>query len=523
MSPCFQDGKMAENADIALDRQSNIRLFERLANPHMLDDRRLEEIKQVTLGSDMPFRLPRGVVLERDESPVPTEIDLEEEEENVTEASSRHSSARSSQHSGRSNRSSVRSSNRSDYEVPDPEDFEINQSARSSACSSTRSSARSSARSSNRIDRKHHRFNNQQDVAPRIQGPPLPRMEDDELNRLRSRLETKGPSLMHMREQHQLRQQQRAITPEQQEDYRAPSGYDALFRKVCQMRKRGGVASGGSNSTGEYRPMNDPDYAEKRELLIKLDEMRTLGFNVPKMDAAMPLEDLQTEITRRTVSMGTVELVDTVIGYICSAATVLETVNNMAGPFLPMENYAQSVRSGTQTPRFKYAMYQLVLRYQGRNAGSPWRVVLMVLLTPLIQGALIKLIQWLAKGRVNLSPGMIGTGLKSLFSFGGNGNKDDASKGVPAGIPGISPEIRPEARPEPPKSSAAPVMNPFASFFRTAAQAQEAPKVPTTLPPTSTAAPADGPVTRPRRARLQRPSEITGESEVGVVTADQLK
>lgn len=259
--------------------------------------------------------------------------------------------------------------------------------------------------------------------------------------------------------------------------------------------------------------MHDPDYAEKRELLIKLDELRTLGFNVPKMDAAMPLEDLQTEITRRTVSMGTVETVDTVVGWMCSAATVLETVNNMAGPFLPMENYAKSVREGTQTPRFKYAMYQLVLRYQGRHAGSPWRVVLIVLLAPLIQGALIKLIQWVMKGRLNVSSGMIGTGLKTLFSFGKK--KDD--KGVPPGIPGISPET-----PSAPASAPSGGGNPFASFFKTAAKAAAAP-VAATLPPTSTLPPADGPVTRPKRPRLQRPNEIAeSTSEVGVATADQI-
>jgi len=506
---CLQDGKMTDNAaDFTLDRQSNIRLFERLANPHMLDDRRLEEVKQLTM--DMHFNLPRGVVLERDdeEECAPTEIDESDQSRRSSPRaeSVAHSSRRSSQTPNDDRRSSASprgSSRPAESREPTP----------------ARLSARSQGSSgSSRLDRKHHRFQsyNNEDLLPtRIQPPPLPHM-DDELERLRARTTTQGPNLAYMREQHQKRQEARQLTPSFVEP--ASSGYDTLFRKLCQMRKRGGHASSG----GEYRPMSDPDYAEKRELLIKLDELRTLGFNVPKMDAAMPLEDLQTEITRRTVSMGTVETVDTVVGYICSAATVLETINNMAGPFIPMENYAQSVRAGTQTPRFKYAMYQLVLRYQGRNAGSPWRVVLMVLLAPLIQGALIKLIQWLMKGRINVSPNMIGTGLKSLFSFG---KKDDPNKGVPAGIPGISPDIpnptAAAAAPAPPPSG--PAVNPFMSFFRSAATAKPATASATTLPPTSTAATADGPVSRPRRMKLPRPNELNStDSEVGVVTADQL-
>jgi hypothetical protein len=511
---CLQDSKMTDNADFALDRQSNVRLFERLANPHMLDDRRLEEVKQLSV--DMPFNLPRGVLLERDdESPVPTEID--ESPRTSARGSSRSSSSRASPRpsSRASSRVSSRSSGSRHSAAPqrDP-----------SPVSEPRLSARSqSSVGSNRIDRKHHRFqSNHDDLLPptRTQPPPLPHM-DDELERLRSRTYSQGPNLAQMRERHQQRQQARELTP--MEDIPTSSGgsYDALFRKMCQMRKRGGAIGPG----GEYRPMSDPDYAEKRELLIKLDELRNMGFNVPKMDPSMPLEDLQTEITRRTVSMGTVETVDTVIGYICSGATILETINNMAGPFLPMENYAQSVKAGTQTPRFKYAMYQLVLRYQGRNSGNPWRVVLMVMLAPLLQGALIKFIQWLMKGRTRIGPGMISTGLKSLFSLG---KKDDPNKGVPTGIPGISPDM-----PQPSASNAAPAAptaaapsNPFASFFRSAAKTTTtAPTnvVSTNLPPTAPV--ADGPVTKPRRMRLQRPSELSTtdmQSEVGVMTPDQM-
>lgn len=523
---CFQDNKMSDHADFALDRQSNIRLFERLANPHMLDDRRLEELKQI---NEMRMRtMPRGLTVENDDddenrSHAPTETD---------DRRSGHSRNSQSPSPNQSPRHSARSEPRSENSRRSSPERIIELSLEERPRESRLSARSNTSASSNRIDRKHHRFqpnyNNEDDLLPppRTQPPPLPNLGDDddddenkEFERLQARLNAK--------QSQPLMSRRRNISSSPGiDEYRAPSSYNEMFRKVCQMRKRGmATEGGGANTGGEYRPLNDPDYAEKRELLIKLDELRTLGFNVPKMDPAMPLEDLQTEITRRTVSMGTVETVDTVIGWINSAATVLETLNNMAGPFLPMENYAQSVREGTQTPRFKYALYQLVLRHQGRHAGSPWRVVLMVLISPLIQGALVKLVQWMVKGRLNVSSGMIGTGLKTLFSMG---KSKDPNKGVPAGIPGISPDIpKPAAAtPAPPASS-----NPFASFFNAAAS-----KVANSvkLPPTSTSVAAEGPVVRPppptnptattgKRVRLQRPSELNQESasEVGVITADQ--
>lgn len=210
-----------------------------------------------------------------------------------------------------------------------------------------------------------------------------------------------------------------------------------MFQNICRSRNAYRIDGGGSGGGGKYRPHEDADYAEKRELLIKLDEMRTLGFNVPKFDMCMPIEDLQSELSRRTVSMGTVATVDTVIGWINAAANILETINNMAGPFLPMENYAKNVKEGTSTPRFKYAMYQLVLRWQGRGGNSPWREILMVLLMPLIQGILIKVVQWLAKGRLPFQPATISSGVKSLFSMA----KSDPNKGVPTGIAGISGDV----------------------------------------------------------------------------------
>ena len=222
------------------------------------------------------------------------------------------------------------------------------------------------------------------------------------------------PSLDEMRQSFQSRNSAPNPTA-----YAKPPGgkaYLDTFRDLCQSRRTVLEGDGPQGSNG-YKPHKDPDYSEKRELLIKLDEMRTLGFNVPRYDLCMPLEDLQSELARRTVSQGTVGTVETMIGWINTAANIIETVNNMAGPFLPMENYAAQVAEGTATPRFRYAMYQLVLRFSGRSESSPWRVILLVLLMPLVQGVLIKVIQWLAKGRLPIQASQISSGVKSLLAW----------------------------------------------------------------------------------------------------------
>jgi hypothetical protein len=245
--------------------------------------------------------------------------------------------------------------------------------------------------------------------------------------------------------------------------------------------------------------------------------------------------------------MGTVEMVDTVIKWICTGANILEVVNNMTGPFIPMENYAQSVKEGTQTPRFKYALYQLTLRFQGRSGGSPIRVVIMVLLMPLIQGLLIKLVQWLAKGRMNVSSNMISTGVRTLFNqFTG---AKDPNAGVPNGIPGISPDMPASVSKNEPELPRVPSMgnfrpNPDFANVGVPAPAATKPVFPPTVnvnpfsrmradeggaKPAAQSAPSTAtPKPSIKRPRLQKPNELLSEvSSVandipsGVVTAGQ--
>ena len=608
---------------ILLDRASNVRIFEKLATPHMLDERRVEEVKQYNQMSELPIG-------GRLQSRLSVHDDSEDEQRRSHRHSGRSQSSQSSRDSresrgSRESRSSSRHSRGSSDNVRRSQDSHDSRRSRDSQRSddSRPSDHRSQASRGRQSDQSSVHSRDSKDyterksepsvasvaslrtaldprllmgmqaqsrmhseasttlprtlpgpfmngppngmrpfgapfvgMRPQLTGerepqetrstvtiPPLPNQET-EFERIRRINSEPDPTLETMRQQRQeqiLRMQNgvRLDAPSSHpgapvNTQPVPSSYITMFQNMCKTRP-----TQGSSDNLAFR---DPDYAEKRELLIKLDEMRTLGFNVPKLDISMPLEDLQTEVQRRTISMGTVETVDMFISYISTGVGVLETLNNMAGPFLPMENYAQSVREGMQTPRFKYAMYQLVLRYQGRNGGSPWRVVLLVLLMPLIQGLLVKLIQWLAKGRFNLNSSMINSGIKTLFNKMGN---SDPQKGVPSNIPGISPNIpkptaaaadepvlpsMPGFKPNPEFTRPAAAETPRNPFARFASQANQPKPASTAAPqtanvanaagnnntatttgnnsmPTTTAA---GPVDR-KRPRLQRPTEILSD------------
>jgi len=474
-----------DNVPITLDRASNIRIFEKLATPHMVDTRKIEEVKQYNRISDLPVG--------RHNSNVSVSEDRDGSETHA--AAAQHGSP-----AGGDLRDSIAA---------------IIQDGLRRSHDSPPALARS-PESNRASDVPRFQLGSPPDVAARrVEPPPLPQTNEQldamrELERIREHTaRLNAPSLDDMRASFQQRQQQRQPYQQEPQQHQHGESYMTTFRNICRARKTMTYGETGARDGGGYKPHADPDYADKRELIMRLDELRLLGYNVPKFDPCMPLEDLQTELARRTVSHGTVSTVDTVIGWINTAANIIETVNSMAGPFLPMENYAKHVQDGTSTPRFRYAMYQLVLRWNGRSSSSPWRVILMVLLMPLVQGILIKVVQWLAKGR--LSSSTIVSGVSSLFNL----NKIDPNKGVPSGIPGISPgaSAMPDEAPAPPRPTGPPlsstIPNPFADRYPRASE----------VPPAVPAAPA--PAAAPhmpvqhtgKRPRLQRPSEVMSETQ----------
>jgi hypothetical protein len=587
---------MSSASGILLDRASNVKIFEKLASAHLIDNRRLEEVKQMNHMSDLPIGRNTNIVVEPDTWSQKDDDSIDEIIADGLNIEDDDDAERYREASPRSQPMTPVEQTRQKYSSPGrspgvPSDNQYWQRshggprfgmsverATPSPSSSARPSPRESPRESPRASpRESPRASQSPRESPRASPRPTGRYQRDEPPQqalLRDRspelaapLRTGPPPLptndnnddgayYAKREFERIRQS--ATEPDlpfgrlpafaasatvATQSSQREAGYTTMFRDMCKRRHQY-MSDRGVVGDGEYRAGVDPDYAEKRELLIKLDEMRHLGFNIPKLDPSLPIEDLQTELARRTVSMGTVEMVDTVIKWICTGANILEVVNNMTGPFIPMENYAQSVKEGTQTPRFKYALYQLTLRFQGRSGGSPIRVVIMVLLMPLIQGLLIKLVQWLAKGRMNVSSNMISTGVRTLFNqFTG---AKDPNAGVPNGIPGISPDMPASVSKNEPELPRVPSMgnfrpNPDFANVGVPAAASTKPEFPPTVNvnPFSRmradegAKPAPAPSTatpKPsmKRPRLQKPNELLSEvSSVandipsGVVTAGQ--
>lgn len=160
------------------------------------------------------------------------------------------------------------------------------------------------------------------------------------------------------------------------------------------------------------RPLrDDPDYAEKQELLARIDELRQMGYTMPPMDYSVDVADMQALISRKVVSMSTISTVDMIIHWIRQGAKFAQMV---LGFILP-ETYSKDVDEGTRTPQFRYAIYQLVVRYQtGKNSG-PWRIILMVLLAPIIQGIITKLAQLFTGGKFKVPAGIVPGMLKRFM------------------------------------------------------------------------------------------------------------
>lgn len=239
-----------------------------------------------------------------------------------------------------------------------------------------------------------------------------------------------------------------------------PKSYGDLFRQAMAEQKPVQAVT---------RVAVGPDYAEKRELLIRLDELRALGFNIPNLDInALTVEDLKSELRRRTLTINTVGYVNMYIGWIEEIAKYIDMGNKMLGNFLPLNNYYTGICEKTKTERFRYAMYQMVLRIHGRSAFNPLREILMVLLAPLLQGIVLKVVEVVAAkkmGKKKMGRMFANVGAATLDNM--RSNMKEKSNPVPGGIPGVSKRgpAPPDADlPAVPKGSAfGSAPNPFAS------------------------------------------------------------
>lgn len=327
---------------------------------------------------------------------------------------------------------------------------------------------------------------------PMLQPEPPRGAFANEYDRIRANVNQPGYTVEDM---HRRYDQRKAARPAPPPHYAA--NYAELYHEACRTRQ---AHMGGG---GGYRPSADPDYAEKKELLIKLDELRHMGFSVPTYDMSMPLEDLQSEVHRRTMSQGTISTLNSAIGWINGFAGFVQMVNDAAGPFLPMENYAKNVKEGTSTPRFKYALYQIILRWRGRSGMNPWTEIITILLIPLIEGIAIKIAQWVLKGRKGLlNANTAKAGIQSMFKF----MRPNPTEGVPSGIAGVSADTPAKPAPAPPMGFPAPTPGAGAfggNFPKARDYAAEQAAAPPSRPTPSTPK-----ANKKKKKRLMTPQEV---------------
>jgi hypothetical protein len=202
-----------------------------------------------------------------------------------------------------------------------------------------------------------------------------------------------------------------------------------LAEMLEEHRSSGGGGGGGGGGAPAVEGLRER--AERQELSSKLYTMTALGFNLPAIDyVRAPLEELKSLANRVDLVTNTVSYVNMVCTWIQGGAKLLETINGLLGNFLPLPDYATKIREGTNEPRFKFALYTLIVRYGGAGMGfGEWKQILLVLLLPLVQAVVIKVVALISKARgVPISTEMISQGVDNgvgSFTKLWGGNKND--------------------------------------------------------------------------------------------------
>jgi hypothetical protein len=152
---------------------------------------------------------------------------------------------------------------------------------------------------------------------------------------------------------------------------------------------------------------------ERQALVEKLSVFEACGFKITAYDPkTITIEELTAMVKRRELIDSTMSYVDIAIDWIIWLSKMLEMVNGFFG-ILPMDNYAKQVEENTKKPRFKYALYCLIMKYGG--AGSflgPWKEIALVLALPILQAVAIKLIMLMSKARgIPMSADLVSMGV----------------------------------------------------------------------------------------------------------------
>jgi len=176
------------------------------------------------------------------------------------------------------------------------------------------------------------------------------------------------------------------------------------------------------------------DYAERRELFIRIDDMKRMGFTFPDIPPNCATEDLRQEIDRREISMSTVDKVDTSISRILKVSQGLHAINKKTGWLQLPDDYHSEMKAQVDRPQFRYNVYKIVLKRARKSNTSPMAYVAWVLAMPILEGLIIKLISVVTGWNSPLINGI----LRGLFRSGNKQNPKNLPKveGVTTGLGG---------------------------------------------------------------------------------------
>lgn len=209
-----------------------------------------------------------------------------------------------------------------------------------------------------------------------------------------------------------------------------PNTFAELFQSISA--NQGGSVRFASEPRPTPHPQAvDSTYHERRELLGKIDDMRLLGFSMPTVTElnGLSVEDLRSEVRRRTMSNDTNTLVNSACSVICGVAKWLELGNSLAGGVLPLQGYAASVEEATKTPRFRFAIYQVILKMGGRISAGPFMEIAIVMLFPIVQAVVAKTVVYFSRGRIPLTAQGVHNGMAFATSELVEGLRPDVNDG----------------------------------------------------------------------------------------------
>lgn len=174
---------------------------------------------------------------------------------------------------------------------------------------------------------------------------------------------------------------------------------------------------------------------DRAEYLLRLEQLRQTTQMQMHFTADMTSGQLYNLLERYTkMSTDNADL-ERVLDMISKLADAVQVINDDYN-FLPMENYNVQVRTACSRTTFRYAISQLLRRYQGTGAFNPTREVMLTLMMPILFAIIHKLTLWFTRGSEGMQriASRVSTAFRAVASMAMGSNPEPF---IPADTPGV--------------------------------------------------------------------------------------